>query len=137
MYQIYFLSLLFNLTAGAVLAFETLSEKAALQKLFVAETIQKVGFRFGLGILTFIVGFLKLLSVTQGDVPVVGDLLPAVSGMVMGFTLVLQYYQSRSSVSSQTVDRMDSIFTANKNLIGLIGIIIAVLHFFLPRVLFL
>jgi hypothetical protein len=137
MYQIYFLSLLFNLTAGAVLAFETLSEKTALQKLFVAETIQKVGFRFGLGILTFIVGFLKLLSVTQGDVPVVGDLLPAVSGMVMGFTLILQYYQSRSSVSSQTVDRMDSIFTANKNLIGLIGIIIAVLHFFLPRVLFL
>jgi hypothetical protein len=137
MYQIYFLSILLNLVAGIVLAHESLMEKISFDKVIVPDLLQNPGFKAGLGVFTFVVGFLKFLSVTQGDVPVAGDLLPALSGLIMGFTLVLQYYKEKSNVTTDAVKTMDNIFAKNRNFIGIIGIIIAVIHFFLPRVLFL
>jgi hypothetical protein len=70
-------------------------------------------------------------------VPVVGDLLPALAGMVMGFTLFLQYYQGRTTVESSSLASLDAIFGKNSAIIGTLGIIVAVLHFFLHTVLFL
>ena len=90
-----------------------------------------------LGILTFIFGILKLLSVTQGDIPVVGDLLPALFGLLVGFTLFLNYYKMKSTVESETVEKIDNIVIKNRSIIGLLAIIVAILHFIMPSVLFL
>ncbi|MFW6214574.1 MAG: hypothetical protein ACOC45_01380 [Alkalispirochaetaceae bacterium] len=137
MYQIYFLSILVNLLAGLTLSFDRMDEKLQLRSVLNSELFERAGFRLTMGIFTFVVGFLKLLSVSPGDVPVVGDLLPALVGMVMGFTLFLQYYKERTTVESSSLASLDRIFGANSAIIGTLGIIVAVLHFFLHQVLFL
>jgi hypothetical protein len=137
MYQIYLLSVLTNVLAGVALSVGGMDEKLHLSSVFNRELMQNEGFRLGLGIVTFVVGFFKLLSVSEGDVPVVGDILPAISGLVLGMILLLQYYRGRSNVSSPFVDTIDNIFGKNSAAFGTVGILIGVLHFLLHKVLFL
>jgi hypothetical protein len=137
MYQIYLLSVLTNVLAGVALSVGGMDEKLHLSSVFNKELMENDGFRLGLGIVTFVVGFFKLLSVSEGDVPVVGDILPAISGLVLGMILLLQYYRSRSTVSSPFVDTLDNIFGKNSAVFGTVGILIGILHFLLHRVLFL
>ena len=137
MYQIYLLSVLTNVLAGVALSVGGMDEKLHLSSVFNKDLMQSDGFRLGLGIVTFVVGFFKLLSVTEGGVPVVGDILPAISGLVLGLILLLQYYRSRSDVSSPFVDTLDNIFGKNSAVFGTVGILIGLLHFLLHRVLFL
>lgn len=136
MVQFYFLSILTNLLGGLVLSIEFLEEKfPTLTKL--KDTLTNYRFQFILGILTFIFGFLKLLSVTKGDIPVVGDLVPSLTGLVIGFTLVVNYYKSKSTETTTAVEKLDNLFIRNKAIIGITGIVAAVIHFIMPKVLFL
>ncbi len=137
MYQIYLLSILTNLFAGTVASFEGLDDKLNISAIFNREFLDRAGFRLGLGIVTAIVGFLKFLTVSEGDVPVVGDLLPAVAGISLGMILLLQYYKGRSDVSSPTVDKVDSLLGKNANVFGMAGVAVAIVHFLFHRVLFL
>jgi hypothetical protein len=122
MYQIYFLSILANVLAGIALAFDRMDERLRLRAVFNPELFQLTGFRLAMGLITFIVGFLKLLSVSPGDVAGVGDLLPAVVGMLMGFALVFQYYQERTQSESSTVASLDKIFGRHSSTLGMVGI---------------
>ena len=76
-----------------------------------------------LGICTLLFGFLKLLSAYRGDVPIVGDLVPAAAGMIMGITLIIDYYKSKATVSSQAVEAFDRVFVRRKSIIGIIGMV--------------
>lgn len=137
MYQIYLLSVVSNLLAGIALSFQGMDEKLQLSSVFNRDLMENTGFRLGLGVATFVIGFLKFLAVSPDDVPVVGDLIPALAGLIMGLILLLQYYRSRSTVSSPTLDKVENIFGKNSGVFGTAGMIIAVLHFLLPRILFL
>jgi hypothetical protein len=137
MLQFYLLSVIMNLIAGVLLASGYLETKLNFLAGLTEFLKERAGIGFVVGIITFVVGFLKLLSATSGDVPVVGDLLPALAGLVMGYTLALDYYKSRSSVTSPFVETSERLFLANRTTIGIAGIVIAVIHFLLPRVLFL
>lgn len=137
MYQIYLLSVVSNLLAGIALSFQGMDEKLQLSSVFNRDLMENTGFRLGLGVATFVIGFLKFLAVSPDDVPVVGDLIPALAGLIMGLILLLQYYRSRSTVSSPALDKVEKVFGKNSGVFGTAGIIIAVLHFLLPRILFL
>lgn len=137
MYQIYFLSIFFNIFAGITLGYDKFSTNTSFTSVFNPEFFKRLNLWVILGVGTFVVGFLKILSVSPGDVKVVGDLIPALSGMVMGFTLILGYYREKSTVSTHTVEKMDNLLLENKTAIGVTGIVSAVLHFFLHTVLFL
>lgn len=137
MYQIYFLSILTNILAGIALGFDRMDARLRLRSVFNPELFQHNGFRLAIGIITFIVGFLKLLSVAPGDVAVVGDLLPAVTGLLMGFSLAFQYYQERTEVKSSTTETLNRLFGRHNATLGMIGITVGIVHFFLHRVLFL
>lgn len=137
MLQFYLLSVDMNIVAGIMLAAGFIDERVSfvsgLKEFFDGKPTAKLT----VGLITFVVGIFKLLSVTPGNVPVVGDLLPAVAGLVMGFALSLDYYRSRSTVTSPFVERADKLLLKNRNVLGIAGIVIGVLHFLLPRVLFL
>jgi len=137
MYQIYFLSILVNIIAGIALGFDRMDERLRLHAVFNPELFHHAGFRLAMGLIAFVVGFLKLLSVSPGDVAVVGDLLPALVGMVMGFALVFQYYQERVSVRSGATESIDGMVKRYAGTLGTLGIFVAIIHFFLHRVLFL
>jgi hypothetical protein len=137
MYQFYFLAVATNIVAGAALAGNGMDQKLGLSSLFNRELLDQTGFRVGLGILTFIVGIFKFLTVDPDDVPVVGDIVPAVSGLVLGITLMLEYYKARSDVSSPFVERLELLFGNNSSIFGTAGIAVGVLHFLFPRLLLL
>ena len=137
MYQIYFLSILTNILAGVTLGFDRMDARLRLRAVFNPELFQHSGFRLVIGIITFAVGFLRLLSVTPGDVAIVGDLLPAVTGLFMGFPLAFQYYQRRTEAQSDTTEALNRVFGRHNATLGMIGLTVGIVHFFLHRVLFL
>ncbi|ADN01704.1 hypothetical protein [Spirochaeta thermophila] len=143
MLQFYALSVLTNFMSGIILAQETFSERTGITALFNPEVLRSKTFLLVWGILTAVTGVFKILSVTEGDVIIVGDLLPAIAGLASGIALLLMFYRERrtpsegAEVGSDAVDRIDALLSQNKTLVGVLSVVAALLHFLFPRVLFL
>lgn len=137
MYQVYLLSVVTLILASVALGFEQLEERLRVGSFFNAAVFTSQAFRFGLGVVTLLVGFFQFLSVHPDDTIILGNLVPAAAGMVIGGTLVLGYYREKSTVESSFVDRLDRIFLRNAANFAYLGLLVAVLHFFFHRVLFL
>ena len=166
MLQFYFLSILFNLATGLLLVNKISSENSEKslavvndengetktasevpvkrsKKEKLKEEIRNTSlfesktFRLVLGILTGLTGILKFVSVIKTDVPVIGDLLPAVVGIAGSFCLILEYYLNAATIEVNLPVVIEKIFVRNANVIGFLCIVIAILHFIFPTVLFL
>lgn len=137
MVQFYFLSIVSNLLAGLALSADYLEEKfPSMENL--KGVISTKGSRATIGVVSVISGFFKLLAVTAGDVPVVGDFLPALGGLGLGGLLLYELYRERSTVEGgQTPESVDQTILRNKPIIGIFGILVGLIHFLFPRVLFL
>lgn len=136
MLQFYFLSVLLNAITGYVLLFavdrDSLSSTSKVPEVLFDET-----FRLVLGILTALTGFFKLLTVVRGDIPVIGDLLPALAGLAGGITLLYEFYKTRSTFQEENLPHIIKVIVTGQNYIGIGLIACAVLHFLFPTVLFL
>ena len=134
MLWLFFLSIVTNGVAGIMLAFDRLAGPLNIASVFNVTLFENKKLRLGVGLLAFVTGFLKLLSpVVQGSAPF-GDLLPALAGLVMGFSLAYGYYRQRS-LSSDVVEAdnkmLAGFFDRNNVIIGIVGAVIGVLHIFL------
>jgi hypothetical protein len=136
MLQFYFLSILLNGLTGYALIHNTDEDLAALDTEF-RFSLHNETCRFILGAATIIVGLLKILSSIKGDVPVVGDLIPALAGFLGGFILVFEYYRNRSTLEPEHTEKIEQVLIHNKKWIGYFALMAAAFHFFLPSVLFL
>jgi len=134
MLQFYFLSIAMNALAGYILIKGDNDNHGPLSGIsFKDET-----FRLIVGVVSALTGLMKILSVVDGDVPVIGDAFPALTGFLSGFILIFEYYRSRTSLeSSDNVEKVDRLLVANKKVIGTAAIVAAVLHFLFPTVLLL
>lgn len=137
MYQVYLLSVVTLILASVALGFDELDKQMRVGSFFHATVFKSEGFHFGLGVVTLLVGFFQFLSVHPDDTIILGNLVPAAAGMVLGGTLILSFYRAKSTVESVFVDRLDSIFLKNAGSFAYMGLLIAVLHFFFHRVLLL
>ncbi len=139
MVQFYLLSVVANLLAGGLLAVDLLEAKITAFKGMGQIVRERPKLSLTVGIVAFVVGFFLFVTPMRGDVPVVGDLLPAAAGIVMGYSLWLGWFkQKRAETASWPfIELSDRIFGRYRNAIGLAGIAIAVLHFLVPAVLFL
>jgi hypothetical protein len=137
MYQIYLLSVLTILLSGVALAFDRLQQALPGFSLFNGETLSQPTFRLVLGAVTILVGFFQFLTVAPGDIPVVGDLIPALTGIVLGGILGIEYYRGKSTVENPFIEKLDGVLVKNGSNFGIIGIVIALLHFLFHSVLFL
>ena len=137
MLQFYFLSVLLNAITGFVLLFVDKDDPDVISEGKVPAIMQDETFRLVLGILTCITGFFKLLTAVRGDVPVIGDLLPALAGLAGGFTLLYEFYKTRSTIDEESLPSVVQKIVAGKRYIGISCLIAAVLHFLFPTVLFL
>ena len=137
MVQFYLLSVVMNALGGYILIKGDDDGVLELKNVSFKNEV----FRLVVGILSAIVGLLKILSVIEGDVPVIGDLIPALTGFLSGFILIFTYYRSHSSldVTEQTekTEKVDRLLVANKKIIGFTALIAAALHFLFPTVLLL
>ena len=93
--QIYLLSVLSTIAAGATIEADYLVERFPVLeplKRFAASGRSK-GM---LGIITAAVGFVKLFARVPGQPVIVGDFLPAVAGMLLGAVLIIDRFRERA-----------------------------------------
>ena len=102
------------------------------------------GFRLILGILAAVIGILKLFlpykDVTSGSgIPILGDFIPALAGIVGGFILLFGFYREHNTGydKENDLDRIGDAFLRYKKIAGFVLVAVAVLHFLFPSALFL
>jgi hypothetical protein len=137
MIQLYFLSILCNGLCGYI--FFTGNDDS---------TDRSIKFSFDnpanylvLGIISAITGFLKLLSPTENNVPIIGDIVPALAGIIAGFVLVFGIYRQDTTSSDietgGTLNRLGEKLLKHRKMLGLALLVTALLHFLFPQALFL
>ena len=136
MYLLYALSVILNIFAAVSVAYSLLDEKIGIGRFFAPEGFTDPRFRLVLGLFAFVVGFLKLIFVF-GSVAVLGDFLPAISGMVLGFILILYFYLDRASLKTEGLGKMEEIFINNAGIFGAVSLLLAFVHLLFPAILFL
>lgn len=127
MFQIYFLSVLLNILVGLFLIYENKIENSNL-------IVQKPLLIMILGFASIIVGIIKLFVVAQPDIVIIGDLLPAVFGIVGGFCILLNYFllYGKNEIILKPV--VQKIFVDWKKTIGVLALVVGILHFIIPQV---
>jgi hypothetical protein len=134
MIQLYFLSIFFNVLVGYTLI---TGDEGNSFEIHPGFSLKDGTVRLVLGILAMATGILKLLSSVEGDMPVLGDLVPAVIGFGAGFVLAFEYYQSRAALDDEKGESIGQVLVRNKKIIGIVAMAAAVLHFLFPKVLLL
>jgi hypothetical protein len=137
MIQFYFLAVLLNVFGGLLLYSTADQDRLPLFRTVNEGLSNNQSWRVIYIILAAVVAIFKILSVTRGDVLIVGDLLPALSLLVIGFDQFLEYYRDKSTVEEGGMQRLAALFQQNKRMLGIAAMVIGVVHFLFPRVLFL
>jgi hypothetical protein len=142
MVQIYFLSIVFSGLAGFLFVFADLSEGDSAGNDAKFSSIGS-GFRLIIGILAAVTGILKLL-LPMGEegktgTPILGDLLPALAGLIAGFMLIFGFYRERSPGvdSDEKINHFGEVALHYKKAVGIALLAVALLHFLFPSALFL
>ena len=138
MLQFYFLSILLNFIAGYIL----FTNKTPQTENEILETktpalFKDKTFKLVIGILCCFTALVKLLTSFPGAVPILGDLIPSVAGILGGGSLLIEYYISQSPTETKLNPKLETIFIANKKYIGILCILSAFLHFLFPKVILL
>jgi hypothetical protein len=133
MVQLYFLSILCNGVVGFLFIFGDFGENNTTIESSMKNSLLNGGFRLLLGIITGVVGILKLFSPMEG-MPILGDLFPSIVGIAAGFLLVFGFYREHSAKVDDegTVDHIGEIFLNNRKIAGVVMLIITALHFLFP-----
>jgi len=135
MLQFYFLSIVLNALAGIILLS---GEEDGVLEFKGNFSLKDETLKLIVGVLSLVTGLLKILSPLEGDVPIVGDLIPALVGLFAGAVLVFEYYRNRTTLDvSEHTDNINRILVNNKRIIGVLALIAALLHFLFPKVLLL
>lgn len=136
MVQFYFLSILVNFIGGLVLSGDIFAKKcsciAALQDFFKTATHQLI-----FAITATVAGVFKIISVLNGNVLIIGDILPAVASLFIAIHFFSTYFTEKTGKVEEHLDKVNNYLEGYKSILGIVCIIIAMLHFFFPGVIFL
>ncbi len=133
MSQFYLLSIVSILLSGFVLSGDYLGAKVPALGTFRA-WLENRGAALTLGIVTAVIGFLKLFVRAPNDtVPVAGDLLPAIAGLAVGATLFFEALLRKPSTPERPVDRYAKAVLTYRIPLGIVCVAIALLHFLFPQ----
>jgi hypothetical protein len=140
MIQLYFLSILFNGVTGCLFIMGDNRTDDTIESSLRFSPGSGM-FRFILGIVTAITGVLKLLSPSMGNIPILGDMVPALAGIAGGFILFFGFYREHASSPAiepeGKLDRIGETFLRYKKAAGFVLLASALLHFLFPQALFL
>jgi hypothetical protein len=133
MSQFYLLSIVSILLSGFVLSGDYLGAKVPALGTFRA-WLENRGAALTLGIVTAVIGFLKLFVRAPNDtVPVAGDLLPAIAGLAVGAALFFEALLRKPSTPERPVDRYAKAVLTYRIPLGIVCVAIALLHFLFPQ----
>ncbi|MDY3938833.1 MAG: hypothetical protein SOZ27_00940 [Spirochaetia bacterium] len=156
MYIFYFLSVASLLMAGLILSSELLGKKISFFFDFTKFTKTYPLFLLILGIAVLLIGAFKF-AISVGNagigIPVVGDFFPAIGGLIGGILLILYYAANKNGEdAAETVEvigeetdenniksrlnKIKNLAMTYRGIIGLVLIAVAVIHLFVPQILF-
>jgi len=136
MIQLYFLSILCNGLSGYILFNDNDREVIEFSRL----SVKSPTFHLILGILSAVIGILKLLSPSVEGIPILGDLIPSAAGIVAGIMLIFGIHRKDFSGKSESPNSLDAVGTGlmrYRKPIGLVLLGSALIHFLFPQALFL
>jgi hypothetical protein len=132
MMQFYLLSVLANLVASLTLAGDYLGEKIPLLRAF-KDIRGKRGEQLAIGVTALVVGIIKLFVLSPGEhIVILGDLLPAVTGIVIGAILLAEINQTKVEQAREPIRRISRTALTYRVPLGIAGIVVAFLHFLFP-----
>lgn len=133
--QVYFLSVVSLLIGGLTLARAFVAERfsflAGWPPLVEGEKTRRI-----IGIVTLLVGVLKLIVRSPGEtIPVGGDFLPAIAGIVVGALLLYEeYYVRKMAGLNEEEAPPNTLLLGYRDQLGMAAVVIGVAHFLLPSV---
>jgi hypothetical protein len=130
--QLYLLSILANIVAGLTLAGDYLGERFAFLASFKNLRENRPA-QIIVALFSVVVGLLKLIILSPGEtVPVAGDLLPALAGIVVGGTLLIEAFRQKVASSGEKIEKLSKAVLSYRVPVGIAGVCIALLHFLFP-----
>ena len=160
MLQFYFLSVLLNILVGLVLFFND-KEKSISDDLTVLEDDEKSKeasvssknslfkkffgkgsytddemFYLVIGCLSIFTAIIKLLSAVSG-IAFLGDFFPALAGFAGGASVLIMYFQQRSTVSLEMNSTLEFILLESRKFVVIFCLAAGIIQFIVPGVLFL
>ena len=135
MAQFYLLSVVANLAASLALAGDYVGQKMPILKCFI-ELATRRSARITIGISALAVGILKLFILSPGEeIPVVGDLLPAVTGIAIGALLIAQIVPDKVERAGERIQKLSKTALTYRVPVAIAGIVVSFLHFLFPGLL--
>jgi hypothetical protein len=137
MAQMYFLSIVTLIIAGLTVAGDYFGERFAFLASF-RNLRQNRSAQIIIGSLAALVGFLKLFVLSPGEhIYIVGDLLPAATGVLLGAVLLIESFRIRVQSAGENVEKVAARILTFSVPLGIAGVIVASVHFLLPEYLIL
>ncbi len=137
MVQFYFLSIVANFLGGVALSADYLGTKFPFFE-SIKGAFQKRSIKIGLGFTALIVGIFKLIVKPVGwAVPFAGDLLPALTGIGIGLALLFDFYKQKTNLEKESMEKVEKAVMTYRVPLGILGMVVAFLHFLIPGALFL
>ncbi len=134
MAQLYLLSVV-SLVFGGLLAASGFISRRIPALAGIADLAEHRPLVLTIGIVSILVGVLKVFLRAPGDtVPVAGDLLPVIAGIVVGLVLVLDQGSYGEPGRDDAVQQGRRALLSYRDPIGLAAILVGVLHFLFPAV---
>jgi len=132
MAQFYLLSVLANMIAGLTLAGDYLGERlpflASFKNLRANKAAQTI-----IAVLAVAVGIVKLIVLSPGEnIPVVGDILPALTGILLGALLLVEAYRPTVESRGESLEKLSRTVLTYRVPVGIAGVVIALVHFLFP-----
>jgi drug/metabolite transporter (DMT)-like permease len=141
--QFYLLSVVSTVVAGLVLSSDYLGTKSEFFGSF-RFLRQNRSIQITAGLVTSVIGVLKLIFRSPGEgVIIVGDLLPAAAGIILGVILIGEAFRQHPKAEGapekveKSVEKMTEAIMPYGVPVGIAGAVVGLLHFIFPQILFL
>jgi hypothetical protein len=141
--QFYLLSVVSTVVAGLALSSDYLGTKSeffgSFRFLRQNRTIQ-----IATGLITAVIGILQLIFRSPGErVIIAGDLLPAAAGIILGVILIGEAFRQHPKAEGEpvkvekSVEKVTDAIMPYRVPVGIAGVVVGLLHFIFPQILFL
>jgi hypothetical protein len=141
--QFYLLTVVSTVVAGLALSSDYLGTKSECFGSF-RFLRQNRSIQITAGLVTSVIGVLKLVFRSPGEgVIIVGDLLPAAVGIILGIILIGEAFRQHPKAEGEpegvekSVEKVTEAITPYRVPVGIAGVVVGLLHFIFPRILFL
>lgn len=134
MFQIFSLFVLVLGFSGFILAFEWFDQRLKCGEVFSSEKILSPRFILITGVVMAILTLLRLFFPHPGNLAVLGDILPVLSGALATLMLISEYFVQKSEEPAAFFLSFDRIFLSRRNLIGVFILLTALVHFIFPGI---